>query len=113
MARSRFSRLVLCLLVLAAVTTPTAWGAPLRLPGESSSFDILARAWESFVALWEKEGANLDPHGLSVPPPSPTAEAGCNLDPHGACSEVQGNSPTLQPTTEAGCVIDPHGLCIP
>lgn len=112
MSRSRSTRLVLVLLVLAAVTTPSAWGAPLRLDNRSS-FDILTRAWESFVAIWNKARCGIDPHGLCVFTPPPTQEAGCTLDPHGACIEVEGNSPASQLDTEARCGLDPHGGCIP
>jgi len=113
MSSSRFARLVLILLVLAAVTTPSAWGAPLRLTGEPSSFEILARLWESLVSVWNKAGCGADPHGLSTQTSPPTTEAGCILDPHGACIEARGSSLPPQPPTEAGCGLDPHGGCIP
>lgn len=111
MSRSSVARFVVVLLVVATLTTPASWSAPLRLPDETSSFDILARVWNSFLALLAKEGCNIDPHGLCVYKPSPTAEAGCTIDPHGGCAEVQGSTLNLQPRMEAGCGADPHGGC--
>jgi hypothetical protein len=112
MFRIRFARCLLILLLVAAVSAPSAWGAPLRLSNGVSSVNIVAWAWESVVALWEKAGAHLDPHGLSVILPSPPADAGCGIDPHGVRA-AQPETSVQSPTTEAGCTIDPHGVCTP
>lgn len=109
MSRIRFARCLLILLLVAIVSTPSAWGAPFRLPSRVTSVDVLAWAWESLVVLWGKGGAHLDPHGLSANP-TPTDE-GCIIDPHGACASVHGATPVLPPPMEEGCGIDPHGVC--
>ena len=112
MSRVYFARLSVVLLLVAVISAPSAWGAPLRQPSGASSVDILAWVWSSIAPTWAKSGANLDPHGLSVNP-TPAVDAGCTIDPHGGCEVAQGVSQAPPPTTEAGCTIDPHGVCTP
>lgn len=109
----RSTRFLVVLLLIAAVSAPYAWAAPLRQPSGAPSIDIVTRGWKTVVALWAKAGCIIDPHGLCVITPSPALDAGCILDPHGACAAAQGESPAQPPTTEAGCTIDPHGVCTP
>lgn len=92
MPRSHFVRIFVTLLIVAALSSPPAWGAPDRLPGEKL-LDIFTRAWGSLTAIW--------------------APAGCNADPHGGCAPEQGEPPIAPPTTDEGCNIDPHGGCRP
>lgn len=103
MPRSRFARGFLILFVVVTISTSSAWGAPRRWSSEIVSFDILARAWNSLVAIWSESGCNLDPHGGYT---TTQTDNGCHIDPHGGCA-------TAQDETDAGCTADPHGGCVP
>jgi hypothetical protein len=101
MSRSQFTRSFLILVIVAAVSTPSAWGAPRRLPSEISPFDIFAWAWHSLAAVWSEAGCILDPHGGCA---TDQTDGGCGIDPHGGCATL---------ATDEGCAIDPHGGCKP
>ena len=114
MFRSTCARLLLILLVVAAVATPAAWGSPRHLAGEIAPPDIFARFWNALTAIWGEAGCGLDPHGgcataASETPAPPTADAGCMIDPHGGCATA--GTVALAPTADAGCTADPHGGC--
>ncbi len=111
-------RQAVLLLIATLLTSSAAWAA--RGPGGRSEQPanvarpsletILGRAWNLLVALWDREGCNIDPSGHCVngpaqnPPPQP--KAGCEIDPNGRCVKVPAQN------TEIGCNIDPNGHCI-
>lgn len=96
MSRIQIVRIVLVLLVAAALAAPPAWSQPAERPDGFAA--RIAGAFASFgdflAALW--------------------AEEGCILDPHGGCSgDTEGGDEASGATTqgEEGCIIDPHGGC--
>ncbi|HSK74851.1 MAG TPA: hypothetical protein VLQ45_00205 [Thermoanaerobaculia bacterium] len=90
-----FRRKTVLLLLAAVLLFPWAafagpqTGSPRAAHVSTSTFlDLLARAWGSLAATWEKEGCHLDPSGLCTPvTPEPTiqTDTGCHIDPHGGC----------------------------
>ena len=112
MSRSRLVRILLLLLIAASLCTP-AWAEPGRFSTETSLFDVFARLWEAFNAVWSEEGCKLDPHGGCGTSQPPTSDSGCKLDPNGGCAAAQGEGPLPSPTTDSGCMLDPNGGCTP
>ncbi|HEX7183458.1 MAG TPA: hypothetical protein VF756_16615 [Thermoanaerobaculia bacterium] len=110
MSRIRYARIVLVLLVVAALAAPPAWSQPTERPDSlaarvSNAFAFLG---DLLSALWAEEGCIADPHGgcAGSQGETPTGDEGCGIDPHG-CSEGQGETPA----GDEGCWIDPHGGC--
>jgi hypothetical protein len=93
MPHRRFPHILFVLLLAVTLCTTTAWGAQSRSSSEPSPFEILARVWEAFTAIWSEEG--------------------CMLDPHGGRAAAQAEEPIPPPTTDEGCMIDPQGGCKP
>lgn len=114
MSRCHRGRILLVLVVAAALVAPPAWALPRNSHGHSEPFDLLTRLWGAFTAIWAEAGCGADPHGgcsdgTSTPPGT---DEGCIIDPHGGCASSQSEPPT-PPSTDEGCGIDPHGGCTP
>ncbi|HEX7182016.1 MAG TPA: hypothetical protein VF756_09250 [Thermoanaerobaculia bacterium] len=106
MSRTHCARIVVVLLVAAALAAPPAWSQPME---EQDGFARISNAFGNlFTYFWEEVGCIIDPHGgCSVDEEeTPTGDIGCGLDPHG-CTDDSGE------TTEGdiGCIADPHGGC--
>jgi hypothetical protein len=106
--KSAMSKKIRCLatvLVLALLMTAGAAQAQSSRaqPGSSGFFDALwqwlaGRYAPGLAALWEKEGSNMDPNGL-------TNKEGGDMDPDGRARLFV----TPPPGTEAGGDMDPNG----
>ena len=89
--RRRAAALLLGMSILGSA----AWGAEWRpgsVSGEAkgSPFVLLLGLWDQLSALWQEEGAYIDPdgaHAISPPPPAANTqdnqEAGAYIDPNG------------------------------
>jgi len=115
----RIPRLVLALLLAAALATTAAWADGPRPASRGSSIttsapaDILAHLWIFLTGLWSKNGCEVDPHGNCLPgtgSATPTGKNGCHVDPSGQCLPGTGSA---TPTADNGCHVDPDGHCLP
>lgn len=102
MSRSHFARTSVTLVIVAALSSPPAWGAPNRLPGEQW-LDIFSRAFASLTEIWRPAGLRADPHG------GPATDEGCNGDPRGCSVLKEKEPPVAVPTADEGNSLDPHG----
>jgi hypothetical protein len=90
---TRWTRIALVFLLVAALATTAVPAAPLSGAGPgadrivvSTPLDLLARAWDFLASLWSKNGCQVDPSGLCLPDQgSGTTKNGCGADPNGYC----------------------------
>ena len=104
MPHRRLARIFLVVLIATLLCAP-AWATPGR-SSEARLFDVLARLWGSFTAVWAEHGCKLDPNGGCAAVAEPTTDSGCKIDPNGGCAASQA-------TSDEGCALDPHGGCTP
>jgi len=123
MVRYNTLRTVALLVLCVALASPLASAAAPRPQGQSfadrfttgDAGDLFGWLRGALVSLWNKNGCQLDPHGLCV-------KNGCQLDPYGHClkngCEVDPNGSCLKPpaaptsTNKNGCQLDPNGRCL-
>lgn len=93
----------------------SAAAAPLRSDENShGAWTFVGELWNVVRALWEREGARIDPNRLSTPSPRPTAPralsagAGGHIDPDGVATPPPAESGT-EGESDAGSHIDPDG----
>jgi hypothetical protein len=87
-SRRKIGVLLLTLALLAPWNAAAEQGARSDQLGTRTPWELLARLWNTVVALWGEAGCSMDPYGdcgVTNPPPAENLDEGCSVDPYGDC----------------------------
>jgi hypothetical protein len=90
MSRKKAGRL--SLLVLVAGLWMASPVQAVRPPAIQASLNLWQQIWETWQAIWQPNGCDIDPYGRCIAAPeSPAApdqlDNGCSIDPLGQCAK--------------------------